>query len=129
MCWFWRASGTQYVVLDIAKSNEAERDEAEYYGAYLLLMENVRMQLTLSTLRPLRMGERGFRPRVVSRVRYTTESLMPHRIESLDEFRRQTPHQQGWLVENRLAVHPEDIDKAVHILGRSGISVRIQGTT
>ena len=122
MCFFKRRSGPRYVVLEMAKPNEVERDEAEYRGAYLLLMENVRMLLTISTLRPG--GSGHLYPRVTARARYTTESLRPHGIASFEEFERHTPHQKGWVVENKLSVHPEDVDKAVHVLERAGIEVK-----
>ncbi len=126
MCFFKRLSGPRYVTLEIVKPTEDERDEADYRGAYLLLTENVRMQLTISTLRTRKIVDRGFHPRVSARVRYTTESLLPHRIASFEEFERHTPHQEGWLVVNKLSVHPEDVDKAVHVLGRAGMDVKRQ---
>ena len=122
MCFFKRRSGPRYVVLEMVKPNEVERDEAEYRGAYLLLMENVRILLTISTLRPG--GSGHLYPRVTARARYTTESLRPHGIASFEEFERHTPHQEGWVVENKLSVHPEDVDKAVHVLERADIEVK-----
>ena len=122
MCFFKRRSGPRYVVLEMVKPTEVERDEAEYRSAYLLLMENVRMLLTISTLRPG--GSGHLYPRVTARARYTTESLRPHGIASFEEFERHTPHQAGWVVENKLSVHPEDVDKAVHLLERAGIEVK-----
>ena len=124
MCFFKRRSGPRYVVLEMAKPNEVERDEAEYRSAYLLLMENVRMQLTMATLGTRGMLRGDLRPRVTARARYTTESLRPHGIASFEEFERHTPHQEGWVVENKLSVHPEDVDKAVHVLERAGIEVK-----
>ena len=121
MCFFRRRSGPGYVVLEIAKPTEVEREAAAYRSAYLLLMENVRMQLMMATLRPRGMGESGFRPRVSARARYTTESLRPHGIASFEDFERHTPHQEGWMVSNKLSVHPDDVDKAVHVLGRAGL--------
>ena len=124
MWFFKRRSGPRYVVLEMDKPTEDERDEAEYRGAYLLLVENVRMQLRITTLRPRGMHDLGFRPRVEARVLYTTESLRPHGIASFEEFERHTPHREGWLVVSRLSVHPEDLDKAVHVLARAGIDAK-----
>ncbi len=121
MCFFKRLSGPRYVIIGSVKSTEDERNAADYHGAYLLLLENVRMRLTISTLRPRRMHELGYRPRVASRVRYTTESLGPHGITSFEEFEQHTPHQEGWVVVNRLAVHPDDLDKAIDVLGKAGM--------
>ena len=121
MCFFKRLSGPTYVTLEMEKPTEDERDAAEYRSAYLLLMENVRMRLSISTLDPL---SHRYTPRIRARVRYTTESLQPHRIASFEEFEQHTPHQKGWVVVNRLSVHPEDVDKAVHVLGRAGIGVK-----
>lgn len=124
MCFFKRVSGPRYVIIGSVKPTEDERNAADYHGAYLLLLENVRMRLTISTLRPRRMHELGYRPRVASRVRYTTESLGPHGITSFEEFQRHTPHQEGWVVVNRLAVHPDDLDKAFHVLGKAGMEAQ-----
>ena len=123
MCFFRHRSGPRYVIIGTVKPTEDERNAANYHAAYLLLLENVRMLLTISTLRPRRMHELGYRPRVASRVRYTTESLQPHRITSFEEFQQHTPHQEGWVVVNRLSVHPEDVDKAVDVLGKAGMEV------
>ena len=65
MCFFKRRSGPRYVVLEMVKPNEVERDEAEYRSAYLLLVENVRMQLTVAPLRPG--GSGHLYPRVTAR--------------------------------------------------------------
>ena len=127
MCFFKHQSGPVYVVLEMDKPTENERDAAEYRGAYLLLTENVRMQLTISTLKPVgRASQRGYRYsiRTSARARYTTESLQPHRIASFEEFEQHTPYQAGWVVENKLSVHPEDVDKALHVLGRAGIEAK-----
>ena len=113
-------------MIEIAKPTEDERDEAEYHSAYLLLVENVRMELTIKTMRPRGIHDLAFHPRAQTRVRYTTESLQPHRIASFEEFERHTPHQEGWLVVNRLAVHPEDLDKALHVLERAGMDAKRQ---
>ena len=125
MCFFKRLSAPRYVELEVDKPTEEERDAAEYRGAYLLLVEDVRMRLTISTLQPGHMTQnRRMTIRVAARVRYTTESLQPHRIASFEEFGRHTPYQKGWVVANRLAVHPEDLDKAVHVLGEAGIDAK-----
>lgn len=121
MCFFKRLSGPTYVTLEMDKPTENERDAAEYHGAYLLLMENVRMRLSISTLDPL---SNEYSHRVRARVRYTTESLRPHRIASFEEFEQHTPYRKGWVVVNRLSVHPEDVDKAVHLLGKAGIEAK-----
>ncbi len=121
MCLFKRQSGPTYVTLEMDEPTEDERDAAEYRGAYLLLIENVRMQLTISTLDS---RSHWYSHRVKARVRYTTESLQPHRIASFEEFERHTPYLKGWVVVNRLSVHPDDVDKAVHVLGRAGIEVK-----
>lgn len=125
MCFFKRQSGPTYVTLEMDKPTEDERDTAEYHGAYLLLMENVRMRLTISTLDA---RSHWYTHRIKARVRYTTESLQPHRIASFEEFERHTPYQKGWVVVNRLSVHPEDVDKAIHVLEQAGIGVRGQST-
>ncbi len=123
MCFFKRQSGPRYVTLEMDKPTEDERDAAEYRGAYLLLMENVRMQLSISTLDWL---SHRYTHRVKARARYTTELLQPHRIASFEEFEQHTPYQKGWVVVNRLSVHPEDVDKAIRVLERSGIEVKGQ---
>ncbi len=82
------------------------------------------MLLTISTLGTRGMLRGDLYPRVSARARYTTESLRPHGIASFEEFERHTPHQEGWVVENKLSVHPEDVDKAVHVLERAGIEVK-----
>ena len=123
MCFFKRQSGPRYVALEMDKPTEDERDAAEYRGAYVLLTENVRMQLSISTLDSL---SHRYTHRVKARVRYTTESLQPHRIASFEEFERHTPYRKGWVVVNRLSVHPEDVDKAVHVLERAGVGVKRQ---
>ena len=125
MCFFKRQSGPTYATLEMDKPTEDERDAAEYRGAYLLLMENVRMQLNISTLDAL---SHRYSHRVKARARYTTESLQPHRIASFEEFEQHTPYQKGWVVVNRLSVHPEDVDKAIRVLERGGIAVRGQST-
>ena len=122
MCYFKRRLGPRYVMLEIAKPTEVERDEAEYRSAYLLLMENVRMQLMIYTMGGmLEAGSR--RPRISSRARYTTESLQPHGIASFEDFERYTPHQAGWMVLAELSVHPEDVDRALLVLGEAGMEV------
>ncbi|MDE2836573.1 MAG: hypothetical protein OXL97_03575 [Chloroflexota bacterium] len=129
MCFFKRQSGPRYVVLEMDKPTEDERDAAEYRGAYLLLLENVRMQLRISTLQPRRRASQAgirYSAHVSARVSYTTESLQPHRIASFEEFEQHTPYQEGWVVQNRLSVHPEDVDKAIHVLGKAGIEAKTE---
>ena len=125
MCFFKRQSGPRYVTLEMDKPTEDERDAAEYRGAYVLLTENVRMQLSISTLDSL---SHWYTHRVKARVRYTTESLQPYRIASFEEFEQHTPYRKGWVVVNRLSVHPDDVDKAVRVLERAGIEVKRQST-
>ena len=108
-----------------SKPNEVERDEAEYRGAYLLLHGECPHAADDGHPGDERHAPKGdLRPRVTARARYTTESLRPHGIASFEEFERHTPHQEGWVVENKLSVHPEDVDKAVHVLERAGIEVK-----
>ncbi len=126
MCFFSRPSGRKYVVLEIAKPTAVERDEAVYRSAYLLLMENVRMELMIATLRPRGFFEGGgVQPsRVSARALYTTESLRQHGVASFAEFKRHTPYQEGWLVLSKLSVHSDDADKAVRMLERAGMDVK-----
>lgn len=126
MCLMKRGSDPRYVVLEMVRPTAAERDEAAYRSAYLLFMENVRMQLMVATLRPRGFYEGGFLPpRVSARARYTTESLRPNGITSFADFERHTPHQEGWMVLHKLSVHPEDVDKAVHVLEKAGTDVKV----
>lgn len=128
MCFFKRLSGPRYVTLEMAAPTEVERDEAANRGAYLLLMEDIRMQLTTTTLRPRGMLDKGLHPRVTARVRYTTESLPRGRIASFADFEQHTPHQKGWMVLHKLSVHADDVDKAVHVLEKAGMDVKTPST-
>ena len=124
MCFLSRPSGPKYVVLEIAKPTDVERQEAAYRSAYLLLIEDVRMQLTASTLQPRGIFDVSIAPpRVSARARYTTESLHPHGIASFADFERHTPYQEDWQVLHRLSVHPDDVDKAVHVLEKADMEV------
>ena len=86
MCFFSRPSGRKYVVLEIAKPTAVERDEAVYRSAYLLLMENVRMELMIATLRPRGFFEGGS-SHLVSRLAPCTR---PSRCASTGLHRLQT---------------------------------------
>ena len=104
----------------------AETTEDTYRGAYLLLMERLRMELMMAEF----FFESGAllsfpRPRVVNRVTYATEAFRPHlrEIRSLEEFGRYAPYRGGWLWMMKLSVHPEDANEAVAVLERAGISV------
>ncbi len=120
MCFFRRPKGPVYVVLDIIKSSAVESTAAAYESSYLLLTENVRMRLQMRTLDPRRI-ERYTGPAARRRAEYTTESLQPLRVDSFEEFERVTAHAPGSMTLMKLSVHPEDVDKAIHVLEKAGM--------
>lgn len=129
--WYRQAlerSRRRYVWLEVTSATRTEATEDIYRGAYHLLVENVRMELRIADLQvpsykdtmPL-----NRQPRIKGRVVYTTESLEPylHEIRSFEDFQRHTPYTEAWVTAMKLSVHPEDVDKAVRVLERGGMTV------
>jgi len=112
--------------LAFAGAETAETTEDTYRGAYLLLMEGLRMELMMAEFFIESRALLSFsQPRVVNRVTYATEAFRPHlrEIRSLEDFGRYAPYRSGRLWMMKLSVHPEDADEAVAVLERAGIAV------
>ncbi len=124
-----------YVWLEVIGTTKDESTQDTYRSAYLLLMENVRMELRIANWQaPIYHDNTVFshrswdmipRPRRKGRTLYTTESLEPHmhEIRSFEDFQRHATYAGAWLTEMRLSVHPEDADKGVRVLERAGLTV------
>ena len=115
-----------YVWLSIVGATPDESTEATYRSAYLLLMEGLRMELTIASVDPpKRVYRRYGAPRMAQRVAYTTESLQPHmdEIRTLEDFGRHATYRGGWATFMKLSVHSEDVDKAERVLERAGLTV------
>ena len=124
-----------YVWLEVIGKTKDESTEDTYRSAYLLLMENVLMELRIanwqapiyydSTMFSHRSWDLLPRSRRKGRTVYTTESLKPHlhEIRSFEDFQRHATYPGAWMAEMRLSVHPQHVDKAVRVLEREGLSV------
>lgn len=124
-----------YVWLRVIGTTLDESTQDTYRSAYLLLMENVRMELRIADWQaPIYYDSTAFshrssdlipRSRSRGRTLYTTESLEPHlpEIRSFEDFQRHATYAGAWLTEMRLSVHPEDADKAVQVLEHAGLTV------
>ena len=116
-----------YVWLEVIGASKDESTEDTYRSAYLLVREGIRMELTIGSVRAPRPGRGDHNDglRITSRITHTTESLRPHvdEIRSLEDFGRHATYKPAWVTLMKLAVHPEDADKATRVLERDGVTV------
>ena len=116
-----------YVWLEIIGPTPDESTAATYRSAYLVLMEGLRMELRIASANQPKRGSRGrYRaPRFSERITYTTESFQPYldEIKSLEDFARYAAYKGGWATFMKLSVHSEDVDRAVRLLERAGLTV------
>ncbi len=115
-----------YIWLNIVGPTPDESTEATYRSAYLLLMEGLRMELTIASVdQPKRRYGRYGAPRMGQRISYTTETLQPHLddIRTMEDFSRHATYRGGWATFMKLAVHPEDAEKAERVIERAGLTV------
>lgn len=116
--------------LPFAGAETDEATELTYQGAYLLLIEGLRIELMMVEFFIESGALLAFpRPRVVGRVTYTSEAFKPYlrEIKSLEDFGRYAPYRSDSLWMMKLTVHPKDADVAVDTLGRAGITVEATG--
>ena len=113
----------KYGVLEIAKPTDVERQEAAYHSADLLLIEDGPhavdgLHLAATRHLPTSVSRRasclGTSP-VHNRVAAPARDCIVCRLSGT------SPYQEGWQVLHTPSVHPDDVDKAVHVLEKADI--------